>query len=83
MTRDDIRTVVDEELGNVAPETSPAQIGDTVDLREALDIDSMGFLTFVTAIHKRLGVNVPETDYPKLFTKQGAIDYLFQKVSVA
>jgi acyl carrier protein len=83
MTKDEIRAVVDEELGNVAPETSPAQIGDALDLREALDIDSMGFLAFVTALHKRLGVNVPEADYPKLFTKRGAIDYLSARVQAA
>ena len=35
------------------------------DLREALDIDSMDFLNFVTAIHHRLGVDIPELDYPE------------------
>jgi acyl carrier protein len=80
MTRDEIRAVVDEELSNVAPESAPAQVDDQADLREALDIDSMGFLSFVTAVHKRLDVNVPEADYPKLFTKRGAIDYLSEKL---
>jgi acyl carrier protein len=83
MTRDEIRAVVDEELSNVAPETSPALIDDKVDLREALDIDSVGFLTFVTALYKRLNVNVPEKDYPKLFTKQRAIDYLSARLPAA
>lgn len=82
MTRNEVRTIVDEELKNVAPETSPEQLDDTADLREALDIDSMGFLTFVTAIHKRLNVNVPEADYPMLFTKKGAIDYLSAKLNL-
>jgi hypothetical protein len=42
----------------------------------------MGFLAFVTALHKRLSVNVPESDYPKLFTRRGAIDYLFARLPV-
>jgi acyl carrier protein len=45
-------------------------------LREALDIDSMDFLNFITAMHRRLGVNVPEVDYPKLTTLNGAVAYL-------
>jgi acyl carrier protein len=72
----DIRTVVQEELGNIAPEMDIGAIDPSADLREALDIDSMDFLTFITAIHRRLGVNVPEIDYPKLTTLDGAVAYL-------
>jgi len=79
MTKDELRKIVEEELKNIAPETSPADVGDGEDLREALDIDSMGFLTFITALHQRLDVDVPETDYRKLFTKGGAIEYLARK----
>lgn len=45
-------------------------------MREALDIDSMDILNLVTAIHKRLGVNIPELDYPKLVTLAGAVGYV-------
>lgn len=76
MTRDEIKRIIDEELGNIAPEVAPDSVADDADIRESYDIDSMGFLTFITALHKRLNVNVPESDYPKLFTKRGAIDYL-------
>jgi acyl carrier protein len=81
MTTTDLRKLIEEELHSIAPETSPADVGDDEDLREALDIDSMSFLTFVTALHKRLDVDVPEVDYPKLFTKGGAIEYLERKLS--
>ena len=30
----------------------------------------------MTAIHHRLGIDIPELDYPKLVTLAGAIDYL-------
>jgi acyl carrier protein len=72
----DIRAVVQEELGNIAPEMDVGSIDPAADLREALDIDSMDFLNFVTAMHRRLGVDVPETDYPKLATLNGAVAYL-------
>jgi acyl carrier protein len=80
MTQPDIRAVVQEELSNIAPEIDLSAINPTADLREALDIDSMDFLNFVTAIHHRLGVDVPELDYPKLITLDGAVKYLEAKL---
>jgi acyl carrier protein len=83
MTKDELRKLIEDELHDIAPETSPSAVGDDEDLREALDIDSMGFLTFITALHTRLGVDVPEVDYAMLFTKAGAIDYLVSKMPKA
>lgn len=81
MTEDEIRKAVIAELGNIAPETDAATIDPDADLREALDIDSLDFLNFVTALHKKLGVNVPESDYAKLLTLKGAVAYLAQKAA--
>jgi len=80
MTGDEIRNVLKEELGNIAPEANLESLDPSADLREALDIDSIDFLNFVTAIHHRLGVSVPELDYPKLFTLAGAVSYLAGKL---
>jgi acyl carrier protein len=80
MKPDDIRRLVLEELSNIAPETDPAGIDQGADLREALDIDSMDFLNFITALHKRVGAAIPEADYPKLFTIDDAVDYLASKL---
>jgi acyl carrier protein len=76
MNEMDIRKVVEEELNNIAPEADLTKIDPAADLREALDIDSMDFLNFVTAIHHRLGVDIPELDYPKLVTLDGAVAYI-------
>ena len=76
MSTVDIRAVVQEELGNIAPEMDVGAIDASADLREALDIDSMDFLNFITAMHRRLGVIVPEVDYPKLTTLDAAVAYL-------
>jgi len=80
MTKDEIRRTIIEELGNIAPETDASTIDPGTDIREALDIDSMDYLNFITALHKRLGVDVPESDYPKLLTIAEAIDYLAAKL---
>jgi acyl carrier protein len=82
MNETDIRMILQEELGNIAPEIDMQKLDPTADLREALDIDSMDFLNFVTAIHHRLGVDIPELDYPKLITLDGAAIYLESKLKV-
>jgi len=75
----DIRTVVQEEFSNIAPEVDLTSVDPGADLREVLDIDSMDFLNFVTAIHQRLGIDIPELDYPKLVTLDSMIAYLKEK----
>jgi len=76
MTAADLRALINEELSNIAPETSPADVPDTDDFRSALDIDSIGFLDFIIALHARTGVEIPEIDYPKLITRAGLLAYL-------
>jgi len=41
MSETDIRKIVQEELGNIAPEVDLATIDPAADLREAIDIDSI------------------------------------------
>jgi acyl carrier protein len=81
MNEADIRAVLQEELSNIAPEANLREIDSAADLREALDIDSMDFLNFVTALHHRLSVDIPELDYPKLVTLAGAVRYLTTKLA--
>lgn len=76
MTKDQIRAILLQEIGNIAPEVDVARVPDGADLRDALDIDSIDFLNLMIALDKRLGVNVPEADYPRLRTIADAVDYL-------
>lgn len=76
----DIRKLVQEELNNIAPEVDMAHVDPAADLREAIDIDSMDFLNFVTAVHHRLGIDIPEVDYPRLVTLAGAVAYIEAKL---
>jgi acyl carrier protein len=80
MSETDIRTILQEELGNIAPEMNLGALDPEADLREILDIDSMDFLNFVIAVHHRLGIEIPEIDYPKLTTLDGAVSYLAAKL---
>jgi acyl carrier protein len=76
MTKDEIRAILIDELGKIAPEIDGAAASPTADLREEFDIDSMDFLNLVTALHQRLGIDIPETHYPELFSLDGAVAYL-------
>ena len=40
----------------------------------------MDFLNFAIALHEKLGVEIPEADYPQLFTLDGAVVYLTAKM---
>ena len=57
-----------------------ASVDPDTDLREAIDIDSMDFLNFITAVTHRLGIDIPEIDYPKLVTLNGAAAYIKMKL---
>ncbi len=76
MTDAEIRALVLELICEVAPEADPAAVRDRDDIREAFDLDSMDFTNLVVAIHDRTRVDIPEADYNKLFTLNGAIVYL-------
>ena len=71
-----IRTLAADVLAGIAPEVDLASVGDTQDLREALDLDSMGFANFVIGLGERTGLKIPEADNRKLYTMQGLVAYL-------
>ncbi len=75
MNEIEIRRVIEEELGNIAPEADLRKINPAADLRDALDIDSMDILNFVAALHERTGRDIPEADTPRLLTLDGIVTY--------
>jgi acyl carrier protein len=83
MTRDDIRAAVLRLLGAIAPEADLTRLDPRANLREELDIDSMDFLNLMVAIHKQLGVEVPEKDYAKVATLAGCVDYVAARLPVS
>jgi acyl carrier protein len=83
MTRDAIREAVVKALTDVAPEIDPASLSPDEAFRQEFDLDSMDFLNFVIALHASLNVDVPEADYPRLGTLNGAVDYLANRLGVS
>jgi acyl carrier protein len=79
MTDAEIKATVLRVLGEIAPEADVAHIDPDANLRDQLDLDSMDVLNIMIALHEALHVDIPETDYPKLATLNGAIAYLAQR----
>lgn len=76
MTNDEIREAILRLLSEVAPEADMAAIQPDVRLRDQIDIDSMDALNFLISIDAELHVDIAESDYPKLATLSGIVDYV-------
>jgi acyl carrier protein len=79
----DVRGVLFDILGEIAPEADLSTIKPDVDLRDQLDIDSMDFQHFLIGVDEALGVDIPERDYAKLTTLAACLRYLTARVSPA
>lgn len=79
MTADGVRATVLSVLGEIAPEADLGGVRGDVPLREQLDLDSMDLLNFVVGLHAALGIDIPESDYPKLVTLDACIAYLTER----
>lgn len=76
MTEDEALAVLKAALYSVAPEADLDQVGEGETLQEALDLDSIDFLSLVVGLHERAGIDIPERDYPELATLEGCVRYL-------
>lgn len=78
-SREEIRNVIFDALGAIAPEVDPAMIAPDRPLREQIDIDSFDFLNFIIRLHETLGIDIPEKDYAELLTLNSAVEYLTRR----
>ena len=75
MTEAEIKTMVLEVLTQVAPNIDAAALDPAVAFRDQVEFDSLDFLNFVIALGERSGVEISETDYPKLASLRGCVGY--------
>ena len=75
-TPEQIRAILKQELGNIAPEAELDALDPSADIREELDIDSFDFVRYITAVCSALGGDVPELDYIEFSTLARAEQYL-------
>jgi acyl carrier protein len=83
MTSDALRDTIVAALLDVAPDVDAGTLDAAQPFRDQFDFDSMDQLNFVLGLHRRLGVDVPETDYPRLATLDGCVSYLMAALNGA
>jgi acyl carrier protein len=71
-----IRQAILDSIAEVAPDADLDALDPNTELRDELDLDSMDFLNVLVALHRRLGIDVPERDYGRLDTLARMVDYL-------
>jgi acyl carrier protein len=76
MTREEIREALKTILRRLVPDADLDALAPEASLREQLAADSMDLLNFVVALHDELGVDVPESDYQKIDTLDGCVEYV-------
>lgn len=79
MNDDKLKEIIMNTVLEIAPEADFDTLDPDDGLREQLDLDSMDFLNVIIALHETLGIDIPEADYPQLFTLTDAISYLRAK----
>jgi acyl carrier protein len=76
MTRDEALDLVRDAIRRIVPDADFSAVGLDEPYRDALELDSLDFLTLVETLHKRTGVRIDEDDYPKLTTLAACADFL-------
>ena len=76
MKREDLATRVLALVVEIAPDVDPASVIANVDFRDQFDFDSMDTLNFAIALHRELGVEVPEAEYSRLASLDKCVAYL-------
>ena len=76
MTSVEIRQVILDILGDIAPDEDLSSLREDVPLREQLELDSMDFLDIVMELRKRYRVQIPEDDYIELASMESTVRYL-------
>jgi acyl carrier protein len=76
VTNDELRSTVLSAIAEIAPEVDPAAVDPSEPIQDEFDLDSMDFLRLMELLHERVGVEVPERDYPQVATLDACVDYL-------
>ena len=80
MKREDLATRVLALVTEIAPDVDPASVIASVNFRDQFDFDSMDTLNFAIALHRELGVEVPEAEYSRLASLDKCVEYLADRV---
>jgi acyl carrier protein len=76
VTRDEALDIIRDAIRRIVPDADFTTVGPDAPFRDALELDSLDFLTLVETLTKRTGVRIDEDDYPNLTTLSTCADFL-------
>ncbi len=76
MNRTEALDVVKESIAQVVPDADLEGLGLDETFRDALEMDSLDFLSFIETLSERTGVRIDDEDTPSLTTLSGSADFL-------
>ncbi len=79
MTHEECKKIVLDIIAEIAPDEDLGDVKPDVRLRDQLELDSMDFLDIVMELRKQYGIEVPESDYPRLASLDSCAEYLTPK----
>lgn len=76
MNRETVKTEVRDIFHHIAPDIEFDALDLSRPLRDQVEMDSMDFFNVLVQVHKRLGVNVPDSVLLELNNMDALIDYI-------
>jgi acyl carrier protein len=76
MDAEKIKSQIIAVLVDVAPEVELENLDPAKSFRDQFEFDSIDFVDLMLRLEKRLGITIPQSDYPKLSSLNGALRYL-------
>jgi acyl carrier protein len=76
MKKSELERKVLAALREVAPEADLSDLDPDRNFRDQIELDSLDFLQLALRLEERTGRQIPESDYPKLSSLSGCIQYL-------
>lgn len=76
MDTSEIRNAVTATIESIAPECAGKPLEPGRPLRGQVELDSLDWLNVVAALHERLGVDIPESDYGRISTLDDIVAYV-------
>lgn len=80
---EEARRIVAAAVTSIVPDADVAAVADDADLRQAFELDSLDFLSFVEQLSDAAGVRIDEEDYPDLATMASCEQFLTRRAGTA
>jgi acyl carrier protein len=81
LTDDQARDVVIRAVLRIVPDADVDTLDDDEPIRDAFELDSMDFLSFVELLSTGSGARIDEDDYPRLTTMSDCVELLVHRTA--